>query len=202
MDDAFALGEDAIDAMIGDFKGKRFREVPNDPRSIDPGRLRALRERLTDKYHYQWRATRANGEIVDALYHTVVTGSPFRYGLCIDKIAVDEKGTEPPVHVAPGGHARVFMSDEYVLHYYITACSMNVKAFITDYDDAVSLLRSLLPRHGFLLRNTVGRTAVRLERDGVEGPWLEADHASLALVLAVLDHLERAPHEAQHWRKI
>ncbi|MDR7040305.1 hypothetical protein J2X36_005087 [Methylobacterium sp. BE186] len=202
VDESFEADQAAIDAMIGDFRGQRFLSPPPDPRLIDPTLLRALSARLADPYAYQWRATRANADLVDALYHTVTQANGSRYGLGIEKIALNDKGESPPVFVGRNGHARMLASDEFKLHYYVTACSMNVCAFISSYDEAVRLLGSLLPGCGFLLHCADGRVAVRLEKEGRAGPWVEASHAALALVLAALEHLERAPHEAAHWRSI
>ncbi|TXN12188.1 hypothetical protein FV219_05310 [Methylobacterium sp. WL122] len=192
----------AIMAMIGDFKDKRFREIPPDPRQIDPERLRQLRERLTNKYAYQWRATEANGELVDALFHTITESDGTRMGLGPAKITINDKGVGPPIFVGPRGHARMMESPEYKLHYYITAHSINVLDFITNYDHAVRLLRSLLPGCGFTIHSLSDRTIVRLEKDGCPGPWIEEGSVPLGLVVATLEYLEREPHAALHWRSI
>lgn len=199
---SFERDQAAIDAMIGEFRGKRFTEIPPDPRRVDPVRLHALRDRLSDKYAYQWRSTQANADLVDALFHTIVQADGGRYGLHTTKIALNDKGESPPIFVGQRGHARIMASDDHKLHYYVTACSMNVRDFIGSYDEAVRLLDSLLPGHGFLLRHNGGRTAISLQKDGVSGPWTEAGYAALALVIAILAHLEDAPHDAAHWRKI
>ena len=81
VDESFKADQAAIDAMIGDFRGQRFLSPPPDPRLIDPTLLRALSARLADPYAYQWRATRANADLVDALYHTVTQANGSRYGL-------------------------------------------------------------------------------------------------------------------------
>lgn len=196
------LEEQAIDAMIGEYRGQRFKQIPPDPRRVDPARLRALSERLSNTYAYRWRETQANGELVDALFHTIATSKGRRWGLCIDKIALDDDGQGPPLVVGPGGHARMILQGWFEPHYYVTACGMSVRDFITSYDEAVRLLDKALPGYGFALRRHGRSTTVRLEKDGTAGPWITGSHAALALVLALLDHLKRAPHEAAPWRTI
>ncbi|AWN48949.1 hypothetical protein DK419_23485 [Methylobacterium terrae] len=191
----------AIDAMIGDYRGQRFREIPPDPRRVDPIRLRALSERLSDPYAYRWRETQANAELVDALFHTIPSSNGARWGLCLDKLAHDE-GQGPTIAVASGGPARMFAWGMFEPHHCVTACGMSVRDFITSYDEAVRLLDKVLPGHGFTLQRTGRATTVRLEKDGSIGPRITGSHAALALVLAILDHLEQAPHAAAPWRTI
>ncbi|WP_238271851.1 hypothetical protein [Methylobacterium cerastii] len=192
----------AIMAMIGDFKDKRFREIPPDPRQVDPERLRQLRERLTNKYAYQWRATEANGELVDALFHTITESDGTRMGLGPAKITINDKGVGPPIFVGPRGHVQIMRSSEYKLHYYITAHSINVLDFVNNYDHALRLLNNLLPGCGFSVHALSKRTVVRLEKDGQSGPWIECGSVALGLVLAILDHAERRPEDLEHWRSI
>lgn len=56
-----------MDDMIGAYKDQHFRDTRPDPREIDPAQVRSIRERLEDKYYYQWRATRADTELISAL---------------------------------------------------------------------------------------------------------------------------------------
>ncbi|MGF3025115.1 hypothetical protein ACQVP2_20120 [Methylobacterium aquaticum] len=192
----------AIEAMIGDYRGQRFREIPPDPRRLDPVRLRGLSERLSNPYAYRWRETQADADLVDALFHTIAPSTKTRWGLCIDTLALDDDGQSPPIVVGPRGHARIFAWGRFERHHYVTACTMSVRPFITSYDEAVRLLDKVLPGYGFALRRADRSTLVRLEKGETTGPWITGSHAALALVLAILDHLERAPHEAAPWRTI
>ncbi|MDP4024910.1 hypothetical protein Q8W71_19960 [Methylobacterium sp. NEAU 140] len=194
--------EDAIDALIGDFRGKRFDQVPPDPRTLDVARLRALRERLANPYAYRWREREADAELVDALYHTIAERSGRRWGLCVDRLALDDDGNSPPIYADAQGRANTAACalPEYRVRYYVTACSVTVRPFIRSYDAAVALLGSLLPGYGFTLRCRAQDHAVRLERDGYEGPWIVGPHAAVAIVMAALEHLERSPGEAAPWR--
>lgn len=192
----------AVMAMIGDFKDKRFREIPPDPRQIDPERLRQLRERLTDKYAYQWRSTEANGELVDVLFHTIRQSDGTRYGLGPAKIALNEKGESPGLNRFLRGRIQRNGQDEFQVYHYITARSMNVFEFITRYDHAVLLLGSLIPGCGFTIHSLDERTIVRLEKDGQSGPWIECRNVALGLVLNILEHLDRKPEDLKDWRHI
>ncbi|GJD57455.1 hypothetical protein [Methylobacterium dankookense] len=186
----------AIDAMIGVYKDQRFKAMPPDPRAIDPAQARSIRERLEDKYYYQWRATRADAQLIDALYAGCAQSNGDRYTLCVETIFLDDKGHSPPLRWRPWGSC-----DEFKRYYYVTACSVTVRPFITSYDDAVRLLGSLLPGWGYSLRYAAGRSAVRLERGSETGPWKEG-YPALALVTAILDRLEKFPEEAPDWRSI
>lgn len=189
-----------IDAMMGDYREKLFTEIPPDTRRIDPDRLRYLRERLTNEYAYRWRSVEANGELVETLYHTIVKGTDPPMGLGPQKVWRNDKG-ESLSGGRARGHALLGEPDEFQRYYYITARSMSVLEFIQKHEDAVRLLRSLLPDCGYCLRSRGAYTEARLERDEYEGPWMQGSPA-LAVVLAILDHLERFPHEAAHWRHV
>lgn len=191
-----------IDAMMSDYRDKRFREIPPDTRRIDPDRLRYLRERLTNEYAYRWRSVEANGELVDVLYHTIKPPTGSRMGLSPQKILLNDKGQSPHPRDRLAGRDWPGEPSEFQVYYYITASSRNVLDFIQKFEDAIRLLVSLLPDYGYCLRSSKASTAVRLERDGYEGPWIQAGYPAVAVVLAVLDHLERFPQEAAHWPSI
>ncbi|MBE7181938.1 MAG: hypothetical protein INR71_12165 [Terriglobus roseus] len=195
-DAVFERDHGEIMKMIGDYEGKRFEHEPPDPRTVDPVLLRNLRERLENKYSYQWRATRANAELIDALYAGCTQTDGRKYTLCVETMFLNKKGESPPLWWRPFG-----LNDEYKRHYYITACSVDVHPFITSHDDAVRLLRSVLPGWGYSLQHANNCSAVRLERGSEVGPWKEG-YPALALVTAILDRLERFPEEAAHWRSV
>lgn len=195
-DDVFEKDHGAIMEMIGDYHGKRFEQEPPDPRIVDPAKLRSLRERLENKYAYQWRATRADAEIIDALYAGCTQTDGQKYTLCVQPIYLDKEGNSPPFRWQPFGP-----DDKYKRRYYVTACSVSVRPFITSQDDAIRLLNSVLPGWGYSLQHANNRSIVRLERGSETGPWKEG-YPALALVTAILDRLERLPEEAAHWRSV
>lgn len=184
------------EVMLRDYRDKRYPEMPSDPRSIDPERLRALSERLMDRYHYRWREAEANGELIDALFQAYAESDGTRWGLGTSKVYLNEKGESP--------HPRMDVRDskEFKLYHYITVRSLSVLKFITCFSDANRLLVAIMPRWDYTLRNVGNTYHMRLEKDGNYGPWIEHGVPALAIVLAILDHLANKPNDAHPWRSI
>lgn len=192
-------GSDAIamhEEMLREYWSERYTEMPQDPRAIDPEKLRALSVRLVDQYHYRWREKEANGEIVDALFQARADNKGDRWSLGTIRIYLNEDGEEP--------HPRwsSYDSDEFKPFYYITARSVSVLDFITKFDAANRLLAAVLPDWNYTLQRVGTTYRMRLEKRDHYGPWFEHSVAALAIVLAILDHVADNPDDAKPWRSI
>lgn len=185
----------AVDEKLAPYRGRRYQQMPPDPRGIDTARLIALRERLLNKYAYRWRQVEAVDEIVDALFDPIVQSDGTRYALCTDAVFLNDKGESP--------HPRWRGDDsEYKKHFYISVHSLRLGEFLTNYEDAVRLLNSVLPDWGFTARVLPGGTEVRLENGDKHLDWVGGATIATLIVVAMLDLLSNNPKEAKSWRSI
>ncbi len=187
----------AVDEMLGHYEGLRFRDVPSDPRVIDPARIAALRERLSSRYSYRWRGTEANIELAEALFAARRSSGGGIVYLKTATMLQNAAGQSPPVTRSPINWGE---SEGYYKIYYMTVAISRVANYIHSLDAAEALVRQVLPAAGYRLTWGAGGHRLRLEQGNEVGPWFEGFPAALALVIAMLERLERRPEDAAAWR--
>ncbi|WP_132254906.1 hypothetical protein [Methylobacterium segetis] len=194
-DKDFERDQAAVDAKLAPYWGHHYPERPPDPRIIDPSRLKALRGRLLDKYHYRWRQVEAADEIVDALFEPLIESKGARMALTTQVIFLNDEGHSPDPRQRP-------QPEEFKKYYYITVHSLRLGAFLTSYEEAVRLLNNVLPDWGFTAQVTREEVRVRLERGDEQLDWVTGGSIATLIVAALLDLLADRPTEAKPWRSL
>jgi hypothetical protein len=185
----------AIDAKLAPYRDKQYREIPPDPRLLDPTRLAALHNRLLDKYAYRWREVEAVDEIMDALFDAIPQSNGSSFTLGVNTIHLNDKGESP--------HPREpNWNNEFKPYYYITVRSLRPGPFLTSFHEADRLFRSILREWGYTIRCEPAQTQVRLEKGDVCRDWFGGGAVATLIVAAALDLLADHPEEANQWRSL